>query len=314
MTAHPPDPFAPGASVDDDGGSAPSHRPPRWLALLATLVCGQPLMGVGHFVLGRPRRWLSWMAVGALLYGLMILSARIASGKLFWTAVVGFVLAALACLLDVARVPAGKRAPPLRLALAVIVALFILERGIGAATKTWLMEAFNIPSGSMIPALLVGDHVIVKKGPGVERGAIVTFQYPPDPSVIYMKRIVAMGGEMFEMREGAVLVNGVPLPRTPIAGDIPCTDSGERCTGAREENGGHGYTIALTAERLPQSFGPVAVPPDHVFVLGDNRDNSSDSRVWGPLPTANVIGTIAFLYWSRDVQGVRWDRIGTAPP
>ncbi|HEX2657986.1 MAG TPA: signal peptidase I, partial [Polyangia bacterium] len=237
-----------------------------------------------------------------------------ASGKLFWMAVGGLVVAALGCLIDVARVPAGKTVPPLRLALAVVVALFIAERGIGAATKTWLMEAFKIPSGSMIPALLVGDHVIVKKGSSVERGAIVTFQYPPDPSVIYMKRIVAMGGETFEMREGVPLVNGVPLPRTPLAGDIPCTDSGERCTGAREETGGHSYTIALTADRVPQSFGPVTVPPDHVFVLGDNRDNSSDSRVWGPLPIANVTGTIAFLYWSRDAHGVRWDRIGTAPP
>ncbi|HEX2660816.1 MAG TPA: signal peptidase I [Polyangia bacterium] len=315
MTSPAPDPFAPGSAVDQDGDAGP-RKPARWLALLGSLLCWHPLMGVGHFVLGRPRRWAAWSAVGLVAYVLMAVTARAGAGKAFLLVVVGMVLAFFTVFIDVARVRAGTTVPPVRRAVIVIVLLFVAERGIGMATKRWITEAFNIPSGSMVPNLLAGDHVMVRKGSAVARGAVVVFHYPMDPSVDYIKRVVALGGDVVELRAGAVVVNGAPLPRTDAPGEVACAQPGERCSLAWEQNDGRAYLISLTPDRLLQDFGPIRVPAGHVFVLGDNRDNSSDSRVWGPLPVGNVTGTVSFVYWSqdKDTQHVRWERIGLQPP
>jgi len=313
MTANPPDPFAPGATVDAEGEPG-ARKPARWLALVGTLMCGLPLMGVGHFVLGRPRRWLGWVAVGIITMALMPIAVRTSNGKLFLVAVAAMVLAFLGSVVDVARARPGAIVPTFGRALAIVILVFVAGRGSAAATKRWLVEAFNIPSGAMLPNLLIGDHVMVKKGHDAERGAAIVFGYPPDPAVDYVKRVVAVGGDVVEMRGGVVIINGSPLPQTAIAGEVPCGEEGARCAAAREDNGAHSYAILTDPARPPQSFGPVTVPAGHLFVLGDNRDNSSDSRVWGTVPAANVRGTVSLVYWSQDNTGVRWSRIGTAPP
>lgn len=191
--------------------------------------------------------------------------------------------------------------------VAVLLALFV---------RTFVVQAFKIPSGSMLPTLLIGDHLLVNKfsygvklpvigttlisRPGPARGDIVVFRYPRDPSLDYIKRVVAIGGDTIEVRDKQVFVND-KLDENPLAhftnmDIIPATAS------------------------TRDNFGPVNVPQGKIFVMGDNRDNSSDSRFWGFVDEKEVRGKALIIYWSWDVDkslfssgrltSIRWNRIG----
>jgi signal peptidase I, bacterial type len=168
--------------------------------------------------------------------------------------------------------------------LIVIVIIVLLIR-------TFVAQAYNIPSGSMKPTLLVGDFILVNKlvyrFSEPQRGDIVVFKYPIDPNIDFIKRIIALPGEEVEVRNNQVFINGKPLPLIEA--------------GRGEENG---VRKVIYEEVLPEGikhkvqfyedfpfskrdFGPVVVPPNHYFVMGDNRDNSEDSRYWGFVPREN---------------------------
>ncbi len=182
--------------------------------------------------------------------------------------------------------------------LIVIVMIVLLIR-------TFVAQAYNIPSGSMKPTLLVGDFILVNKlvyrFSEPQRGDIVVFKYPIDPKIDFIKRIVALPGEEVEVRNNQVFINGKPLPLIEV--------------GRGEENG---VRTVIYEEVLPEGikhkvqfyedfpfskrdFGPVVVPPNHYFVMGDNRDNSEDSRYWGFLPRENIVGKAFVIYFSGDV-------------
>jgi signal peptidase I len=182
--------------------------------------------------------------------------------------------------------------------LIVIVMIVLLIR-------TFVAQAYNIPSGSMKPTLLVGDFILVNKlvyrFSEPQRGDIVVFKYPIDPNIDFIKRIVALPGEEVEVRNNQVFINGKPLPLIEV--------------GRGEENG---VRKVIYEEVLPEGikhkvqfyedfpfsrrdFGPVVVPPNHYFVMGDNRDNSEDSRYWGFLPRENIVGKAFVIYFSGDV-------------
>jgi signal peptidase I len=182
--------------------------------------------------------------------------------------------------------------------LIVIVIIVLLIR-------TFVAQAYNIPSGSMKPTLLVGDFILVNKlvyrFSEPQRGDIVVFKYPIDPNINFIKRIIALPGEEVEVRNNQVFINGKPLPLIEV--------------GRGEENGvrkviyeevlpeGIKYKVQFY-EDFPFSkrdFGPVVVPPNHYFVMGDNRDNSEDSRYWGFLPRENIVGKAFVIYFSGDV-------------
>jgi signal peptidase I len=182
--------------------------------------------------------------------------------------------------------------------LIVIVIIVLLIR-------TFVAQAYNIPSGSMKPTLLVGDFILVNKllyrFSEPQRGDIVVFKYPIDPNIDFIKRIIALPGEEVEVRNNQVFINGKPLPLIEV--------------GRGEENGvrkviyeevlseGKKHKVQLY-EDFPFSkrdFGPVVVPPNHYFVMGDNRDNSEDSRYWGFLPRENIVGKAFVIYFSGDV-------------
>ncbi len=163
--------------------------------------------------------------------------------------------------------------------------------------RTFVAQAFRIPSGSMIPTLLVGDQLLVDKVTyhvrPPARGDIIVFKYPGDESRDFIKRIIGLPGDTVEVRARAVYINGAPLS--------------ER----------YAFHDALDHMRIipRDDFGPAAVPSDKYFVMGDNRENSQDSRFWGFLERDKVIGRAFVLYWSRDVDhifplGIRWDRFG----
>lgn len=144
---------------------------------------------------------------------------------------------------------------------------------------------YRAPSQSMKPAMHAGDIFIVNAAALRNRdsqvGEIVAFRYPPDPSISYVKRVVATGGTTIEMRRGALYVDGQVveepwLPAEPIRTVVY-----------------DGMTMPLREEDINADLAPLAVPENHFFVLGDNRGNSSDSRVWGFVPRENMIGIVA---------------------
>jgi signal peptidase I len=185
--------------------------------------------------------------------------------------------------------------------------------------RTFLIEPFRIPSGSMMPTLLVGDFVLVNKFayglrlPVIDtkivdigephRGDIVVFKYPPNPKEDYIKRIIGLPGDTITVRDEQVLVNGKPLPQSYLG---PITDTqpeSVKTAGAggveRLEKIGnvtHRIIILPPFVRAPQTEGTWKVPQGYYFAMGDNRDNSSDSRFWGPVPEADLRGK-AFLIW-----------------
>jgi signal peptidase I len=182
--------------------------------------------------------------------------------------------------------------------LIVIVIIVLLIRA-------FVAQAYNIPSGSMKPTLLVGDFILVNKlvyrFSEPQRGDIVVFKYPIDPNIDFIKRIIALPGEEVEVRNNQVFINGKPLPLIEV--------------GRGEENG---LRKVIYEEVLPEGkkhkvqfyedfpfskrdFGPVVVPPNHYFVMGDNRDNSEDSRYWGFVTRENIVGKAFVIYFSGDV-------------
>jgi signal peptidase I len=176
--------------------------------------------------------------------------------------------------------------------IAVVLALFM---------RTFVVQAFKIPTGSMEPNLLVGDHLLVNKfvfAPtlsnaeravlpitAIRRGDIVVFKYPEDPERDFIKRVIGLSGETIELREHRIHVNGRAIEE-PYAHYLP-----------RPSGGGE-----FTPDDVRERYGPVVVPAGSVFVMGDNRDNSQDSRYWGFLPKENIKGKALMIYWSFDTS------------
>ena len=196
--------------------------------------------------------------------------------------------------------------------------------------RAFVVEAFQIPSGSMIPTLEVGDHIFVSKfayGVSIpfsdsklfqyaqpQRGDVIVFKFPQDHSTDYIKRVVGLPGDVIEMRQEELYVNGRPVPRQreprvyhcsegPPRGDGPLRASAmaedDECELWQETLGGVQHETVLEPRRGGRDFGRTVVPAGHVFVMGDNRDNSSDSRVWGTVDLDLIKGKALIVWWSR---------------
>ena len=187
--------------------------------------------------------------------------------------------------------------------IAVIVGLFV---------RTFLFQAFKIPSGSMEQNLLVGDHLLVNRfvfAPArsrlerlclpmrpFRRFDVVVFKFPTEPARDFVKRVIGLPGETVELRARRVYVDGHPIDEPfvrLVAQPAPPVATDER-------------TVADVREQ----YGPVKVPAGHLFVMGDNRDNSEDSRYWGFLPERYVKGRAMFVYWSFDPEPVHSGGVG----
>ncbi len=182
-----------------------------------------------------------------------------------------------------------------------------------------VVEAFRIPSGSMLPTLVPGDHFYAIKGPAVRspsRGDIVVFSSPRDPSQDFVKRVIGLAGDRIELRGYEVRVNGTPLvteletAHYVDSGVGPDPLHGELW---RESLGEHRYRVVRDEAHRSSDEFDVRVEPDHVFVLGDNRDNSFDSRHFGTVPIGLLKGQVALIWASFGEDGVRWDRFGGEP-
>jgi signal peptidase I len=240
------------------------------------------------------------------------------------------------------------------------------------ALRTFIVAPFTIPSGSMLPSMMIGDYLFVTKWPygfsrysfpfGLasfegrllenlpERGDIVVFRYPGGLDEDYVKRVIGLPGDTIEVRRGALILNGTPLPRQRIADyampvspnspcravepgsarQLPAEGSGTVCAYPRFREtlpGGRTYEVLdQVTDSDGDDFGPVTVPEGHLFVMGDNRDDSQDSRFnvadngVGMLPVENLVGEAAIIFWSTDGSSewvkpwtwffaLRWDRL-----
>ncbi|HMF39155.1 MAG TPA: signal peptidase I [Polyangia bacterium] len=324
MAAEPPNPYAPTDALahkpapEANAQAAPAGEPSRFWAFVVAIFA-QPIAGAGFYLLRRPRRFVGWTAVGLLVRALLIVAARAALAKLCVIAIALMLLTGLASIADTAI--AKPRGVALKHGWLVGLLFIFASVGSSLCTRIWLVEAFQIPAGSMIPALLVGDHIFVKKGPArVERGDVIVFKFPMDPSTDYVKRVVAIGGDTIEVRNGVPVINGVPLEHQPL--EQPCSyrddaspipdEPAEPCKLVRETNAGRTYTIMLQPDRPAIDHPRTVVPPNGLFMLGDNRDNSYDSRRWGTVDTDLVKGKATVIWYSRGASktGIRWSRIG----
>jgi len=206
--------------------------------------------------------------------------------------------------------------------------------------RTFLVEAFRIPSGSMKNTLLVGDFLFVNKAlygaevPFVRRtlpawreprrGEILVFDSVEDPALKIVKRLVGVPGDTLAMRAGRLWRNGRPVDEPyAVPGDPLCTADPLQRARMHDWQAAH-YIGSDPAAYMPDlnDWGPIVVPRDSFFMMGDNRDDSYDGRYWGFLPRANVRGTPLVVYFSYDHEGVpvapfvpavRWGRLFTAP-
>lgn len=290
-----------------DPDQAPASDSPgerRLVAVLLSLLAP----GLGHVAVGHWRRGAIWYGGIWLVFVLALGSILARQAWLLWALCVLLVVGQLLAALDTLRLPRVQPLPRARRLVLLFVALLGLHGMWSLLSRGYVAEAFQIPSGSMIPTLVTGEHIMtVKLGQTMGRGDVVVFRYPIDPNVMFIKRIIAVGGDTVEEREGQVILNGQALVRARL--DEPCSlPEGESCTAWRETLDGRQYKVVTLARE--SVLRPFTVPADHVFVMGDNRGNSSDSRVWGPVPTKLVLGKAAFIWWSRGDQGIRWERMG----
>ena len=209
---------------------------------------------------------------------------------------------------------------------AIVIALFI---------RTFAFEPFNIPSGSMIPSLLVGDYLFVSKysygysrhslplslplipgrvfGSLPERGDVAVFKLPKDNKTDYIKRIIGLPGDKIQVREGRLYLNGTLVERKPLPGYVARGPFGSNMTIPRFEetlpNGVKHLILEKTDRGQLDNTSVYTVPPGHVFGMGDNRDDSLDSRVLsevGYIPIENIVGRAEFIFFSYDPEGASW--------
>ncbi len=174
-------------------------------------------------------------------------------------------------------------------------------------------QGFRIPSNSMHPNMLVGDHFYARRlGPvdPVGRGDLVVFEFPNDRRLDRVCRCVAIAGDAVEIRDGITYVNGAAYESAldDPAADHSCVPRGSPCSCPEP----HTYLApgGLQHGAFNREFGPIVVPEDHVFVMGDNRYNSLDSRYFGPVPRDHVKARPDFIYWSVDAnRGLRVGRL-----
>lgn len=207
--------------------------------------------------------------------------------------------------------------------IAAVVALFI---------RQFVVEAFKIPSGSMIPTLTIGDHLLVNKflyGPRIpftdlrlfpwkepKRGDIIVFKYPENEDKNFIKRVIGLPGDKIQVVDGSLYINDQQVSMRSLGRSNDRESEGElfgiRPHLMEEQLGDVTHRLQFLQDQKNKKFGPVVVPQASVFVMGDNRDNSQDSRVWGFVKFEKILGKALIIYWSwdGDDRWLRWERIG----
>jgi signal peptidase I len=292
------------AGLAADGTAALGRRARRWTAVLLSL----DAPGLGHLAIGYPGRMVAWYScIVAILAVTVVGTLRGAPATILLALVVALVLR-LAAAVHTLLLDRPPTLPRPRHVVIMVVGFSLFWHILAFNLRSHVMEAFQIPTSSTYPTLLVGDHVYVSKlDRGYGRGDLVVFRFPMDPKTKYVKRIVGVAGDEIQIRDGVLIVNGTPTPRTRTSYPCALADGGS-CVIWEEELAGHHYQVAH--DFSVADFGPVIVEPGQVFVMGDNRENSSDSRVWGGVKLELMVGKVIGIWWSKVPHGdVRWERL-----
>jgi len=208
----------------------------------------------------------------------------------------------------------------------VLVIVFLL--------RSFLYEPFRIPSGSLKPTLQVGDFILVNKFAygvrlpvihkkifsvgEIQHGDIIVFRYPVDPSVDFIKRVIGLPGDKISYIDKVLYVNGKKMPQTFEKNTTDHALDGESWDVVQKQEDFFGikHAIFQTPTRSPEDLKDIIVPPGMYFAMGDNRDDSADSRYWGFVPDENIIGKASVVWMSFDADAdllhkIRWDRMGS---
>ncbi|MDA8125289.1 MAG: signal peptidase I [Deltaproteobacteria bacterium] len=276
-----------------------------WLAGILTLLA----VGLGHFYSGQAKRgfFLFFIGQGILLVAaLPVIYYYPTIPVLISTVLLGFAFF-FYCIFDAVRLSKRerygftlKRYNKWYVYLGYfILATFVFQPIVSSSIKILLIQAYKIPAGSLEPTILMGDQILARKllavKQGINRGDMVIFPFPEDTSKDFIKRVVALGGETIEIVNKKVFING-NLVKEPY---VVHTD--------------HQIIQKNSTQSMQRdNFGPVTVPKNAVFVMGDNRDQSYDSRFWGFVEKSAIKGKAYTIYWSWDKENykVRWNRIG----
>jgi signal peptidase I len=271
-----------------------------WIAGLLSLL--EP--GLGQIYNGQARKGIIFILLQLLLipflllslnspYVLIFLGLMVLLTLVYYIIVVGdAVIYAKKCGFDYRL----KRYNKILVYFGIVLGLTVFGNSLKLIITHNFVQAFKIPAGSMEPTLLIGDHILVDRSATARTpncGDLVIFEYPEDPSKDFVKRVVAVGGDIIAIRDKKLYVNNLPVKEPYIV---------------------HKEINFIPASENPRdNFGPVTVPAGSYFMLGDNRDRSYDSRFWGFVQKSNIKGTVRNIYWSwdRNTTSVRWNRIGT---
>jgi len=273
-----------------------------WLAGIFTFFT----IGLGHLYIGHAKKAIFLFFVGQTTLLAITLSLIYLYPTLLSIFIIIFVVFAffLYCIVDAVKLSKNKKYGYTLKKYnkwyvyfgCWILASFVVQPIVSSSIKVLFIQAYKIPATSLEPTILQGDHILAKKllnvRQGIGRGDMVIFPYPNDTSTDYIKRIIATGGDTVEIVNKEVFVNGNKLNES--------------------------YVIYSDPEIIPKSYsprdnlGPIAVPDNAIFVMGDNRDHSNDSRFWGFVERDAVKGKAYTIYWSWDSKNfkVRWNRIG----
>lgn len=339
----------------EQSGLSDSVRKRRTLGIIASLVI---CPGSGHVLLGENTRALAWFTLLAIFSLLIPYSVWFMLLAVFGTRVGSVV--------DLWRVAkTATEVPESGVATLRFIAFGALSIGLLIGVRAVSAEAFKIPAASMEPTLRIGDHLFVRKFMvEPERGAVAVFVYPCEPQKDFIKRIVALEGDLVEVRCDKLYVNNEVVKLEALEGECfywdvgyPGSDWEEReCKLYKESLGGHDYQVIhdnypvtpgeIGAMDFPSTTLPTCrntgsgganesaqtqgslvdsknnsddscgqsrafkVPDSHFFVMGDNRANSSDSRIWGAVPNGNLRGIASYIWWSEKRGAVDWSRFG----
>jgi signal peptidase I len=302
-------------------------RPSRAIAVALSALTG---WGTGHFYVGLPRRGALWLVLGTTSYlllsaGFPAIGARAGFGVALAVAIAGIVALWVTSIFDLLSIDESRFrvAPTLR-----VMSFAIFALAVGFTTRmlarSFCLEAFKIPAGSMMPTLFPGDHFFADKlvysSRAPERGEIVVFESPEKPGTDFVKRVIGVPGDRIEFRRGRPVVNGWEVPNCYLGkGTLREDATREQATTGDvfvEYLQGHAYLTFFDERRSDASMErPFVVPPREFFVVGDNRRNSYDSRVWfggrgGTAPRRSVRGRAVSVWLSFSGKGIERGRTG----
>jgi signal peptidase I len=292
-----------------------SRRPKPWLAAVLSLIA----TGSGHYYAGSIRLSLAWLLAHVSILVAMFLS------HVWLLGMAVLVLFAVAVPIHAYRCArrSDARVPPWPRVAGIAVFCLACSTLVSEATGGTPLQSFRIPAASMAPALIPGDYVLAEtleyRTRDPERGEIVVFRFPDDPSILYVKRIIGLPGETIEIDGRRVLVDGEPLPQVAsgayVLEDLE-TERRDELERVRESSPGttRSYAVVFNSFGSSSQRQEWLVPQGSYFMLGDSRDNSKDSRRWIKpfVPRDDLIGPVTRRYFSRHpVTGdIRTERMG----